>query len=59
MNGEMRQSGHTSDMVFTMAQLISYVSEFMSFQPGDVLIYWLPHGVAAGFTHPNGYNPVT
>ena len=57
VNGEMRQSGHTSDMVFTMAQLISYVSEFMSFQPGDVFTTGSPHGVAAGFTPPKWLQP--
>jgi len=57
INGEMRQDGHTSDMVFTMAQLISYVSEFMSFQPGDVLTTGSPHGVAAGFEPPKWLQP--
>ena len=52
VNGEMRQDGHTSDMVFGIAQLVSYVSEFMSLNPGDVLTTGSPHGVAAGFDPP-------
>ena len=52
VNGEMRQNGHTSDMVFGIAQLVSYVSEFMSLNPGDVLTTGSPHGVAAGFDPP-------
>ena len=52
VNGEDRQDGNTSDMVFGIAQLISYVSEFMSLNPGDVLTTGSPHGVAAGFSPP-------
>ena len=52
VNGEMRQDGHTSDMVFGIAQLVSYASEFMSLNPGDVLTTGSPHGVAAGFDPP-------
>ncbi|MBD20332.1 MAG: 2-hydroxyhepta-2,4-diene-1,7-dioate isomerase [Rhodospirillaceae bacterium] len=52
VNNEMRQDGHTSDMVFGVSQLISYVSEFMSLNPGDVLTTGSPHGVAAGFDPP-------
>ena len=52
VNGEDRQNGNTSDMVFGVARLISYVSEFMSLNPGDVLTTGSPHGVAAGFEPP-------
>ena len=52
INGEDRQNGNTSDMVFGVARLISYVSEFMSLNPGDVLTTGSPHGVAAGFDPP-------
>ncbi len=37
VNGEARQAGNTNDMVFGFAQLIAYVTEFMSLQPGDVV----------------------
>jgi 2-keto-4-pentenoate hydratase/2-oxohepta-3-ene-1,7-dioic acid hydratase in catechol pathway len=57
VNGEDRQDGHTSDMVFGFAQLIAYVSEFMSLQPGDVLTTGSPHGVAAGFNPPKWLQP--
>jgi 2-keto-4-pentenoate hydratase/2-oxohepta-3-ene-1,7-dioic acid hydratase in catechol pathway len=57
INGDIRQDGHTSDMVFSVAQLISYVSEFMSLQPGDVLTTGSPHGVAAGFNPPKWLQP--
>ena len=57
INGESRQDGHTSDMVFGIAQLVSYVSEFMSLNPGDVLTTGSPHGVAAGFDPPKWLQP--
>ncbi|MBK17397.1 MAG: 2-hydroxyhepta-2,4-diene-1,7-dioate isomerase [Rhodospirillaceae bacterium] len=57
VNGENRQDGHTSDMVFGIAQLVSYVSEFMSLNPGDVLTTGSPHGVAAGFDPPKWLQP--
>ena len=37
VNGELRQDGNTSDMVFGIAQIVSYISEFMSLNPGDVV----------------------
>lgn len=57
VNGEPRQDGHTSDMVFGVAQIISYISEFMSLNPGDVVTTGSPHGVAAGFTPPKWLQP--
>ena len=57
VNGEPRQDGNTDNMVFDVAQLISYVSEFMSLQPGDVLTTGSPHGVAAGFDPPKWLQP--
>ncbi|MBT5047313.1 MAG: fumarylacetoacetate hydrolase family protein [Rhodospirillaceae bacterium] len=57
VNGEDRQDGHTSNMVFGFAQLIAYVTEFMSLQPGDVLTTGSPHGVAAGFNPPKWLQP--
>lgn len=57
VNGEDRQDGNTSDMVFGFAKLIAYVTEFMSLQPGDVLTTGSPHGVAAGFNPPKWLQP--
>jgi 2,4-diketo-3-deoxy-L-fuconate hydrolase len=57
INGELRQDGHTSDMVFGMAQIVSYISEFMSLNPGDVVTTGSPHGVAAGFDPPRWLQP--
>ena len=57
VNGAARQAGNTNDMVFGFAQLIAYVTEFMSLQPGDVLTTGSPHGVAAGFDPPKWLQP--
>jgi 2-keto-4-pentenoate hydratase/2-oxohepta-3-ene-1,7-dioic acid hydratase in catechol pathway len=57
VNGEARQDGNTSDMVFGFAQLIAYVTELVSLRPGDVLTTGSPHGVAAGFDPPKWLQP--
>jgi len=45
LNGEIRQGGQTSDMVFGVATLIEYISGFMTLLPGDVLLTGTPEGV--------------
>ena len=45
VNGQRMQDSTTSEMVFPVAELISYVSHFMILQPGDVLITGTPPGV--------------
>jgi 2-keto-4-pentenoate hydratase/2-oxohepta-3-ene-1,7-dioic acid hydratase in catechol pathway len=45
VNGEIRQAGQTSDMVFGVATLIEYVTSFMTLLPGDVLLTGTPEGV--------------
>ena len=45
LNGEVRQQGSTSDMVFGVATLIEYVTTFMTLLPGDVLLTGTPEGV--------------
>ncbi len=44
VNGETRQSGSTRDMIFAVPELISYVTRFMTMEPGDVLITGTPEG---------------
>ncbi|HSM55927.1 MAG TPA: fumarylacetoacetate hydrolase family protein [Candidatus Sulfomarinibacteraceae bacterium] len=46
VNGEQRQSSTTGDMIFTVAQVISYASRYMTLQPGDVISTGTPEGVA-------------
>ncbi len=52
VNGEERQRASTADMIFGVAELLSYVSEFMTLLPGDVLSTGTPEGVAMGRTPP-------
>lgn len=48
VNGERRQDGTTSDMIFAVDHLIWYVSQFMVLEPGDVINTGTPAGVAMG-----------
>jgi 2-keto-4-pentenoate hydratase/2-oxohepta-3-ene-1,7-dioic acid hydratase in catechol pathway len=52
VNGERVQHGDTADMVFGVAQLISYVSRFMTLLPGDLVFTGTPAGVGLGRTPP-------
>ena len=45
VNGELRQRGNTSQMVFPVAMLISYISDIMTLEPGDVILTGTPAGV--------------
>ncbi len=45
LNGERMQESSTDDMVFSLAELVSYVSHFMVLQPGDVMLTGTPPGV--------------
>lgn len=45
VNGEIKQDGHTSDMIFPPAKLISYVSKFMTIEEGDIMATGTPEGV--------------
>ena len=44
-NGVVRQSGNTRDLVFSVAEIISYLSRFMTLLPGDVIMTGTPAGV--------------
>ncbi len=48
VNGHRYQDGHTETMVFGVAHLVSYLSRFMSLQPGDVVSTGTPPGVGLG-----------
>ncbi|RZT08842.1 2-keto-4-pentenoate hydratase/2-oxohepta-3-ene-1,7-dioic acid hydratase (catechol pathway) [Duganella sp. CF402] len=50
VNGEIRQASNTSDMIFTVAQIVSYLSQFMTLLPGDVIVTGTPAGVGLGMT---------
>ncbi|MEL6792005.1 MAG: fumarylacetoacetate hydrolase family protein [Pseudomonadota bacterium] len=54
VSGEMMQSSNTNDMIFSVAEIISYMSKFMALQPGDVIATGTPEGVGLGMT-PNRF----
>ncbi|MCR4512121.1 fumarylacetoacetate hydrolase family protein [Aeromicrobium sp. 50.2.37] len=45
LGGEVKQDGRTSDMVFSVADIVAYVSSFMTLLPGDVILTGTPDGV--------------
>jgi 2-keto-4-pentenoate hydratase/2-oxohepta-3-ene-1,7-dioic acid hydratase in catechol pathway len=49
INGEMRQMASTRDMVFTIGQLIAFISSIMTLEPGDILLTGTPSGVSPIF----------
>jgi 2-keto-4-pentenoate hydratase/2-oxohepta-3-ene-1,7-dioic acid hydratase in catechol pathway len=49
VNGELRQSSNTSDMVFNCKQLVSYISQHMTLKPGDLIFTGTPEGVISGY----------
>ncbi|MBS9720731.1 fumarylacetoacetate hydrolase family protein [Tianweitania sp. BSSL-BM11] len=48
VNDERSQTGNTDTMIFSVAKVISYLSEFMALEPGDVITTGTPPGVGAG-----------
>jgi len=45
VNGQVRQEARTSDMIFPVAEVLSYVSRFMTLNPGDLVLTGTPEGV--------------
>ncbi|MEU5157677.1 fumarylacetoacetate hydrolase family protein [Glycomyces sp. NPDC021274] len=46
VNGEIRQDSNSKDMIFSVARIIHHMSQFMAFDPGDLLLTGTPEGVA-------------
>jgi 2,4-didehydro-3-deoxy-L-rhamnonate hydrolase len=53
VNGKMRQDSSTANMIFDVATLVSYVSNFMTLLPGDVITTGTPAGVGLGMNPPS------
>ena len=49
VNGETKQNGNSSKLIFGIAHLVSYLSEFMTLEPGDIVSTGTPPGVGMGF----------
>lgn len=52
VNGHRYQNGNTRNMIFGVAELVSYISRYMTLQPGDVISTGTPAGVGLGFKPP-------
>jgi 2-keto-4-pentenoate hydratase/2-oxohepta-3-ene-1,7-dioic acid hydratase in catechol pathway len=57
VNGQARQRGNTANMIFTVRQLVAYVSRFMSLRAGDIISTGTPAGVAHGMKPPRYLEP--
>lgn len=57
LNGESMQSGSTAKMIFPVAEVISYLSQMMSLQPGDIIATGTPPGVGMGMIPPRYLTP--
>jgi 2-keto-4-pentenoate hydratase/2-oxohepta-3-ene-1,7-dioic acid hydratase in catechol pathway len=57
VNGERRQNSNTADLIFGIEHIVSYVSQFMTLMPGDVIPTGTPSGVAMGFKPPRFLKP--
>ncbi len=57
VNGEMLQNSNTNDLVFKVPVLVSYISQFMTLLPGDVISTGTPAGVGLGFNPPRYLKP--
>ncbi|MFD5425856.1 fumarylacetoacetate hydrolase family protein [Streptomyces sp. NPDC127084] len=55
VNGELKQHGSTADQIFPVAEVVRYVSHFMTLYPGDVVNTGTPAGVAMGQPEPKPY----
>ena len=50
VNGKIMQDGNTDDLIFNIPYLVSYISQFMTLLPGDIVSTGTPAGVGLGFT---------
>lgn len=52
VNGKRFQTSNTKQLIFNVPQVVSYISQFMTLLPGDVISTGTPHGVGLGFNPP-------
>ena len=57
VNGALRQSSSTADMIFSVAYLVSYLSQYMTLEPGDVIATGTPEGVVFGMQEKQWLKP--
>ena len=57
LNGDLRQDSSTNDMVFGVSEIVSYVSRYMTLEPGDIIATGTPEGVILGMSEQNWLRP--
>ncbi|MDX1639958.1 MAG: fumarylacetoacetate hydrolase family protein, partial [Balneolaceae bacterium] len=57
VNGERKQDGSTSKLIFDIPYLVSYISRFMTLRAGDIISTGTPAGVGLGFDPPQYLKP--
>lgn len=57
VNGDTVQDSNTSDMIFSVREIISYMSQFMELRPGDIIATGTPSGVGLGMKPPKFLKP--
>ena len=57
VNGTRRQSGSTNTMIFNVAHIVHFISQFMTLEPGDIIPTGTPPGVGMGFNPPIYLSP--
>ncbi|MFA6456449.1 MAG: fumarylacetoacetate hydrolase family protein, partial [Bacteroidota bacterium] len=57
LNGKMMQDSNTSDLIFKIPFIVSYISQFMTLLPGDVISTGTPSGVGLGLNPPTYLTP--
>lgn len=56
-NGKLRQDSHTKDMIFGVADIVHYVSQYFTLSPGDIITTGTPEGVIFGHNDPQWMKP--
>lgn len=57
LNGETVQNSNTSDFIFNVQEVVSYISQYMTLLPGDIISTGTPFGVGLGFNPPKYLKP--
>ena len=57
LNGELRQDSNTGDMIFPVAEIVSYISRHFPLEPGDVIVTGTPEGVILGMAEKRWMKP--
>ncbi len=52
VNGELRQQSNTGNLIFSVAELVSFISHSMTLNPGDIIATGTPSGIGAGMKPP-------